>query len=60
MTYLNWSVEGDAAVVTGAASGIGQAIAIALAEAGAKVGCPDLPSRSRGRRCSCSALRPRS
>ena len=38
MSFVNSSVTGDAAIVTGAASGIGQAIAIALAEAGAKVG----------------------
>ena len=40
--FVNHSVEGAVAIVTGAASGIGQAIAIALAEAGAKVGCADL------------------
>jgi len=44
MPYVNSSVTGDVAIVTGAASGIGQAIAIALAEAGAKVGCADLSS----------------
>ena len=45
MPYVNSSVTGDVAIVTGAASGIGQASAIALAEAGAKVGCAD-PSSS--------------
>ena len=40
--FVNSSVVGDVAIVTGAASGIGQAIAVALAEAGAKVGCADL------------------
>jgi NAD(P)-dependent dehydrogenase (short-subunit alcohol dehydrogenase family) len=44
MPYVNSSVTGDVAIVTGAASGIGQASAIALAEAGAKVGCADLSS----------------
>jgi len=36
-----FSLAGRTAVVTGAASGIGQAIAIGLAEAGADVGCLD-------------------
>jgi NAD(P)-dependent dehydrogenase (short-subunit alcohol dehydrogenase family) len=36
-----FSLTGRSAVVTGAASGIGQAIAIGLAEAGADVGCLD-------------------
>ena len=40
--FVNSSVVGNVAIVTGAASGIGQAIAVALAEAGAKVGCADL------------------
>ena len=43
MAFLNTSMAGEVAVVTGAASGIGQAIAIALAEAGTLVGCADLP-----------------
>ncbi len=37
-------LDGKAAFVTGAGSGIGQAIAIGLAKAGAKVGCFDLPN----------------
>ncbi|HUN92591.1 MAG TPA: SDR family oxidoreductase [Burkholderiaceae bacterium] len=36
-------LDGDAALVTGAGSGIGQRIAVGLAEAGADVGCLDLP-----------------
>lgn len=46
MPFVNSSVAGDVAIVTGAASGIGQAIAVALGEAGAKVGCADLASAS--------------
>ena len=34
-----FSLEGKTALVTGAASGLGAAIAIALAEAGASVAC---------------------
>lgn len=39
MEQTRFSIEGRVAVVTGASSGIGQAIAVAMAEAGAKVGC---------------------
>jgi NAD(P)-dependent dehydrogenase (short-subunit alcohol dehydrogenase family) len=39
-----FSLEGKIAFVTGAGSGIGQRIAVGLAEAGASVGCFDLPS----------------
>lgn len=39
-----FSLEGDIAFVTGAGSGIGQAIAVGLAKAGADVGLFDLPS----------------
>jgi NAD(P)-dependent dehydrogenase (short-subunit alcohol dehydrogenase family) len=39
-----FSLEGKIAFVTGAGSGIGQRIALGLAEAGASVGCFDLPS----------------
>ena len=38
-----FSLAGEVGFVTGAASGIGQRIAIGLAEAGAAVGCFDLP-----------------
>lgn len=43
MTTL-FSLEGSTALVTGAGSGIGQRVAVGLAEAGADVGCFDLPS----------------
>ncbi|MBV9998417.1 MAG: SDR family oxidoreductase [Verrucomicrobia bacterium] len=39
-----FSLEGKTAFVTGAGSGIGQRIAVGLAEAGASVGCFDLPA----------------
>ena len=41
-----FSLEGKTAFVTGAGSGIGQRIAVGLAEAGASVGCFDLASSS--------------
>jgi NAD(P)-dependent dehydrogenase (short-subunit alcohol dehydrogenase family) len=40
-----FSLEGKTAFVTGAGSGIGQRIALGLAEAGASVGCFDLESK---------------
>ena len=41
--YLNhYSLEHKVAIVTGAGQGIGKAIALAFAAAGAKVGCFDL------------------
>ena len=39
-----FSLEGKISFVTGAGSGIGQRVAVGLAEAGAWVGCFDLPS----------------
>lgn len=42
MYQANFRLDGDVAIVTGAASGIGQAIAVAIAIAGGKVGCADL------------------
>ena len=39
-----FSLEGKIAFVTGAGSGIGQRLALGLAEAGASVGCFDLES----------------
>jgi len=44
MKQISFSLGGRVAVVTGAASGIGQAIAVGLAQHGALVGCLDLPS----------------
>lgn len=43
---IDFSVTGRVALVTGASSGIGQAIAVALADAGARVACT---ARSSGR-----------
>lgn len=40
---VNFRLEGQVAMVSGAASGIGRAIALGLASAGAKVGCVDRP-----------------
>jgi NAD(P)-dependent dehydrogenase (short-subunit alcohol dehydrogenase family) len=43
MTVLDtYSLQGKAALVTGAGSGIGRAIALAFAQAGAAVGCADI------------------
>src|SRR5207302_2502685 len=41
-TVMNYSLQGKAAIVTGAGGGIGGAIARAFADAGAKVACVDL------------------
>jgi NAD(P)-dependent dehydrogenase (short-subunit alcohol dehydrogenase family) len=43
MTLPSFRLDDSVALVTGAASGIGRAIAIGLAESGAAVGCVDLP-----------------
>lgn len=40
---VDFRLDGKAAMVTGAASGIGQAIAAGMARVGAKVGCADRP-----------------
>jgi NAD(P)-dependent dehydrogenase (short-subunit alcohol dehydrogenase family) len=45
MFSMEWfRLDGQTAFVTGAGSGIGQAIAVGLAQAGAQVACFDLPS----------------
>jgi NAD(P)-dependent dehydrogenase (short-subunit alcohol dehydrogenase family) len=44
MSRQLFSLDGRVAFVTGAASGIGRRIALGLAEAGADVGCFDLPT----------------
>jgi len=43
MTLPSFRLDDSAALVAGAASGIGREIALGLAEAGADVGCVDLP-----------------
>ena len=45
MPYKGLSLEGKVALVTGSARGIGAALAVGLAEAGADVAVSDMPSR---------------
>jgi NAD(P)-dependent dehydrogenase (short-subunit alcohol dehydrogenase family) len=46
MSVSLFRLDGQTAFVTGAGSGIGQRLAVGLAEAGAAVGCFDLPASS--------------
>ena len=48
MTYAGLSLEGKVALVTGSARGIGAALAVGLAEAGADVAVSDLPGNQAG------------
>ena len=48
MAYAGLSLEGKVALVTGSARGIGSALAIGLAQAGAAVAVSDMPDRLEG------------
>src|SRR5690348_10899208 len=51
MTLPDFRLDHRTALVTGAASGIGRAIAIGIAESGANVACFDLPGPGLDRVC---------
>lgn len=46
MAHVNFSLDGEVALVTGAASGIGRAIALAIATSGAAVGLVDVTEQA--------------
>src|SRR5262245_17552161 len=50
-----FSLEGKAAIVTGAGSGIGRAIALAFAGAGASVACADIDATAANDTCAAIA-----
>ncbi|HSW05537.1 SDR family oxidoreductase [Aquabacterium sp.] len=52
-----FGLQGEVALVTGAGSGIGQRLAIGLAEAGADVGCFDLPQQATGLEATLTRIR---
>src|SRR5688500_9368278 len=52
MTAPNFRLDQQTALVTGAASGIGRAIAVGLAEVGANVACFDLPGPGQDEACA--------
>ena len=52
MTTPNFRLDGQTALVTGAASGIGRAIAVGLADSGADVACLDLSGPALDEACA--------
>jgi len=52
-----FKLQGEVALVTGAGSGIGQRIAVGLAEAGADVACFDLPQQAQGLEATAERIR---